>query len=191
MGSASRSGSRTSSWHGPLRTVFGMESARRFSFPRPFTFSTRPCGGCISRTSSSFRATASRLGASRARHIRRSVPNWLMRRGRWEPFTFVKRSAGPPLLTTRSVISVISRYGSTSASTSTSSPSCPSRSIQERRSAAGTASSLFQRVDSRPSHRSPQTCPRAWHRAMSCAAVSGVPGHVPRGPDRGLTPVMS
>jgi hypothetical protein len=32
-----------------------------------------------------------------------------MRSGRSEPLTFVKRSAGPPVFTTRSVISVISR----------------------------------------------------------------------------------
>ena len=139
MGSASRSGSSTSSWQAPRETLFGIESARRLSLPSPFTFSTRPCGGCISRTSSSLRATASRLSSPKARHVRRSVPNWLMRSGRCEPLTFVKRSAGPPLLTTRSVISVTSRYGSTSASISTSSPSRRSRSIQERRSAAGTA----------------------------------------------------
>ena len=79
-----------------MPTVFGIESASRLSLPSPFTFSTSPWGGCISITSSSLRATASRLGAPKARHMRRSVPNWLMRSGRSEPFTFVKRSAGPP-----------------------------------------------------------------------------------------------
>ena len=39
-----------------------------------------------------------------------------------EPRTFVNRSAGPPAFVTRSVISAISRYGSTSAVTSRSSP---------------------------------------------------------------------
>ena len=146
IGSASRSGSSTISWHAPRETLFGIESARRLSFPRPLTFSTRPCGGCISSTSSSFRATASRLSSPNARHMRRSVPNWLIRSGRSEPLTFLKRSAAPPDLTTRSTISVISRYGSTSASTSTNSPSRLSRSIQERRSATGTGPSLSRHV---------------------------------------------
>ena len=42
---------------GPLRTLFGSESARRFSLPSPLTFSTSPCGGCISITCWSFAAT--------------------------------------------------------------------------------------------------------------------------------------
>jgi hypothetical protein len=45
--------------------------------------------------------------------------------------------AGPPGLTTRSVISVISRCGSTSAETRTSSPSRSSSAIQSRRSRGG------------------------------------------------------
>ena len=55
--------------------LWGRESAIDLSFFRPRTLSTRPSGGCISRTSWSFAATASRLGASNARHMRRSVPN--------------------------------------------------------------------------------------------------------------------
>ena len=51
------------------------------------------------------------VGSPKARHIRRSVPNWLMRSGCSEPLTFVKRRAGPPAFTVRSTISVISRYG--------------------------------------------------------------------------------
>ena len=98
IGSASRSGSSTSSWQAPRGRVFGIESASRLSLPSPFTFSTSPCGGCISSTSSSLRATSSRLGSPKARHIRRSVPNWLMSSGRCEPLTFVKSSAGPPRL---------------------------------------------------------------------------------------------
>ncbi len=42
---------RTTSWHGPERTVFGRESAISLSFIRPATFSRRPSGGCISSTS--------------------------------------------------------------------------------------------------------------------------------------------
>ncbi len=84
IGSTSRSTSSpvsTTSWQGPLRTDFGIESAIDFSFARPFTFSTRPCGGCISSTSSSFDATSSRRSTPNARHIRRSVPNWLISSG--------------------------------------------------------------------------------------------------------------
>jgi hypothetical protein len=47
-------------------------------------------------------------------HMRRSVPNWLIRSGSRDPLTFSNSSAGPPDLTTRSVISVISRSASTS-----------------------------------------------------------------------------
>ena len=106
----------TISWQTPLETTFGRESAIDLSFFRPCTFSRRPCGGCISSTSASFAATASRLGAPKAMAMRRSVPNWLISSGCSEPFGFSKSSAGPPpALTSRSTISVISRYGSTSA----------------------------------------------------------------------------
>jgi hypothetical protein len=140
IGSKSRSTSspvRTTSWTGPERTVFGRESAIDFSFLRPLTFSASPCGGCISSTSPSLAATESRLGASKARHMRRSVPNWLIRSGCGDPLGLVKRSAGPPTLTVRSTISVTSRSGSTSASTRTSSPSRSSSAIHSRSEAGG------------------------------------------------------
>ena len=114
IGSRSRSTSspvRTISCAGPLRTVFGRESAIDFSFCRPCTFATSPSGGCISSTSPSRRATSSSDDAPNARHIRRSVPNWLISSGCDEPLTFSNSSAGPPALTTRSLISVISRSG--------------------------------------------------------------------------------
>ena len=47
--------------------------------------------------------------------MRRSLPNWLMSSGSADPRTLRKSSAGPPALTTRSAISLISRCGSTSA----------------------------------------------------------------------------
>ena len=62
IGSAPRSTSSprsTTSWHAPLRTVFGRESAIDFSFCSPRSFSASPCGGCISSTSASFVATSS------------------------------------------------------------------------------------------------------------------------------------
>src|SRR3954454_10003305 len=77
--------------------------------------------------------------------MRRSAPNWLTSKARSDPFGFVKRSAGPPDLTVLSTISVTSRYGSTSASISRSSTAWRSSSIQERRSAAGTTTSLSAR----------------------------------------------
>ena len=128
---------RTTSCARPERTLFGIESAIDFSFARLFTFSTRPCGGCISSTSPMRAPTSSRLAASKARHIRRSVPNWLIRSGCSEPLTFSNRSAGPPDLTVRSLISVISRCGSTSAEMRLSSPSRSRRAIQARRSRGG------------------------------------------------------
>ena len=57
-----------------------------------------------------------------------------MRSGCSAPFGFSKSNAGPPALTVRSTISVISRSGSTSAETRTSSPSRSSSAIQSRRS---------------------------------------------------------
>jgi len=140
IGSASSVASspvRTTSWHAPRRTVRGRESAIDFSFCRPRTFATRPCGGCISSTSPMRSPTASSDGASKARHIRRSVPNWLISSGSSEPLTFSNSSAGPPDFTVRSVISVISRCGSTSAPTRTSSPSRSSNLIHARRSTGG------------------------------------------------------
>ena len=109
IGSRSRFGSATISWQAPLDTVFGSESASFFSLPRPFTFSTRPCGGCISSTSATRLPSSSRSFTPNASAVRRSVPNWLMSSGCSEPFGFLKRSAGPPALTVRSTISVTSR----------------------------------------------------------------------------------
>src|SRR3954452_14419149 len=129
---------RTISWQTPLPTVFGRESAMDLSFCRPRTFSISPLGGCISSTSATRCATSSSFSTPRARHIRRSVPNWLIRSGCSAPRGRSKSSAAPPALTVRSTISVISRSGSTSADTRTSSPSRSSNAIQSRRSFAGT-----------------------------------------------------
>ena len=85
-------------------------------------------------TSATFAPTSSSLSTPNARHMRRSVPNWLMRSGRSAPFGFSNSNADPPAFTVRSTISVISRWGSTSAETRTSSPSLSSSAIQSRRS---------------------------------------------------------
>ncbi len=119
---SSDGGSSTTSWHGPEPTTFGRASASDFSFPRARILSTRPSGGVISRTSVTRSPSSSSRSTPNAMHMRRSVPNWFMRSGIAEPRTFRKRSAGPPALVTRSVISAISRCGSTSAATSTTSP---------------------------------------------------------------------
>ena len=57
--------------------------------------STSPCGGVSSSTSSSLAATSSSRSTPNARHMRRSVPNWLIRSGSREPLTFSNSSAGP------------------------------------------------------------------------------------------------
>ena len=112
-----------------------------------------PTGGCISSTSLTLRPTSSSCSTPNARHMRRSVPNWLISSGWLAPFGFSKRSAGPPALTVRSTISVISRSGSTSAVTRTSSPSRSRTAIQSRRSfmalsAGGAASASARRARS-------------------------------------------
>src|SRR5579862_7503944 len=140
-GSSPRSTSsprRTISWHVPLRTVCGSESAIDLSFCSPRTFSTRPVGGCISSTSATLRATSSSRSTPNARHMRRSLPNWLMSSECCEPCGRSNSSAGPPDFTVRSTISVISRSGSTSTVMRASSPSRSSSAIQSRRSRIAT-----------------------------------------------------
>jgi hypothetical protein len=63
----------------------------------PLTLATSPSGGCISSSSPSFRPTSSSEDAPKTRHMRRSVPNWLISSGCDDPFTFSNRSAGPAL----------------------------------------------------------------------------------------------
>ncbi len=140
IGSRSRSTSSpvsTTSWQAPFETSFGIESAIDLSLPSERTLSTRPCGGCSSRISSSRAPRSSRLSTPNAMHIRRSVPNWLTRSGCRAPFGFSKSTAGPPPFTRRSTISVASRSGSTSAETRTSSPSRSRSAIHSRRSETG------------------------------------------------------
>ena len=112
----------TISWQAAFDTSFGIESAIDLSLPSERTLSTSPCGGCSSRISPSLSARSSSFSTPNAMHMRFSVPNWLIRSGCAAPFGFSNRSAGPPDLTTRSTISVISRSGSTSAEMRTSSP---------------------------------------------------------------------
>ena len=123
IGSESRlGGSSTISWQGPDDTDLGRESASDFSRPSARSLSIMPSGGAISSTSETRSPSWSRSSTPNAMQALRRVPNWLITTGSWEPLTLRKKSAGPPALTVRSVISVISRCGSTSASTSCNSP---------------------------------------------------------------------
>ena len=63
-----------------------------------------------------------------------SVPYMLMRTGIFDPSTFSNSSAGPPLLTTRSQISVISRSQVTGAGIRRSSPLLSRKEMNSRRS---------------------------------------------------------
>ncbi len=127
----------TTSWQAPRRTVFGSESAIDFSWRSPRSLSTRPAGGCISSTSASFAPTSSSPSTPKARHMRRSLPNWFTSSGCSLPAGRSNSSAGPPAFTVLSTISVTSSAGLTSALTRTSSPSRSSSAIQSRRSAGG------------------------------------------------------
>ena len=170
IGRRSRSGwSSTSSWQGPLETVCARESASDLSLPRARSLSPTPCGGCISSTEETLSPSSSSRSTPKARHMRRSVPNWLISSGSDDPRTFRNSSAGPPALTTRSAISLISRYGSTSAVTSTSSPSRPSRSIHSRRSSQITCGRLD---DDQPAHAQARAARRA---CASCASTTSRP----------------
>src|SRR6476619_7365584 len=156
---SSDGGSSTTSWHGPDPTTFGRESAIDFSFPRARIFPTNPSGGVISSTAETFAPRSSSRSTPSAMHIRRSVPNWLIRSGIDEPRTFRKSSAGPPDLVTRSVISAISRSGSTSAVTSTSSSWRRRWSSQSRRSEKAIGGAESNRGAAVPSHGEVSTPP--------------------------------
>ena len=74
IGRRSRSGrSSTTSWHGPLETVFGRESASDLSLPRARSLSPMPWGGCSSSTEATFSPSSSSRSTPNARHMRRSV----------------------------------------------------------------------------------------------------------------------
>ena len=110
--------------HGAVANGRRRESAIDFSFCRPRTFSDEPLRRLhLEHVARACAATSSSGSTPNARHMRRSVPNWLISSGCCAPFALSKRSAGPPAFTVRSTISVTSRCGSTSAVTRTSSPS--------------------------------------------------------------------
>ena len=163
---------RTISWQMPFPTVFGRESAIDFELLQAADFLHQPARRLHLEHVGDLLATSSSRWTPNARHILRSVPNWLIRSGCSDPFGFSNSSAGPPAFTVRSTISVISRSGSTSAETRTSSPSRSSSAIQSRRSRGPWRLSLWRRGVGK---RSP-----ARTRALLPSPESGVQGRLRR-----------
>ena len=124
----------TTSWQAPLRTLFGRESAIDLSCLQALDLRASPSGGCISRMSPTRSPTSSSDSTPNARHMRRSVPNWLMSSGTLASLRALEEQRRAAGLDERSTISVTSRCGSTSAATRTSSPSRSRSAIHSRRS---------------------------------------------------------
>ena len=131
------------SLQGPVCTVLGKNLPISASMGSIFNFSRKPSGDFMFSNWRMRSAISSRRSTPSAICMRRSEPNWLINTGMpFAPFTFSKSRAGPPgwpyclaaPLDTRSVISVISRTGSTSALIRLSSPARSSAAIQSRRS---------------------------------------------------------
>ena len=131
------------SLHGPVARVLGKIFPISASMGSIFTLSSRPSGDLTLRNSWMRFAISSSEPTPSAICIRRSEPNWLIRTfAPGCPLTFSKSSAWPPAgrppvclaLETRSVISVISRTGSTSAETRFSSRLRSSSAIHSLRS---------------------------------------------------------
>ena len=133
----------TISWLAPRETVFGSESAIDFSFFRPRTLSRCPAGPHLEHVLELLRDIVEPLDSERQAHPRLGA-ELIDREGMLDPFGRSNRSAGPPALTVRSTISVISRYGSASAETRTSSPSSSSRRIRSRGSPGGVIPRRFR-----------------------------------------------
>ena len=72
----------TTSWQAPRRTVFGRESAIDFSVFSPRTFAREPLRRLHLEHVGELRSpTSSSRSTPNARHMRRSVPNWLISSG--------------------------------------------------------------------------------------------------------------
>ena len=126
---------RMTSLQAPVETVFGKNLPISASIGSIFTLSSRPCGDLTSMKCRMRSAMSSNESTSRASFMRRADPNWLIRTCcPGCPLTFWKSRAGPLTLLMRSVISAISRIGSTSVLTCLSSPARSSAAIQSRRS---------------------------------------------------------
>ena len=87
----------------------------------------------------------------------------------------LEEGAGPPALTTRSTISVISRSGSTSAATRRSSPSRSRSAIHSRRSRGSADTAAQSRASSTHSSASSKVSARPSRHAGSTRAGAGCP----------------
>ena len=154
------------SLQGPVATILGKNFPASVSSGSILSLSRKPCGDLRSMKTRMRSANSSKEFTPRASFIRASEPNWLMRTWEpgWF-FMFWKRRAGPPgfcaefrlaslgetaqaavptwpvvvltPLLTRSVISAISRMGSTSVWMRFSSPARSRAAIHWRRSSKG------------------------------------------------------
>ena len=161
MGKSSKENSSRlmTSLQGPVATVLGKNLPISASMGSIFTLSRNPWGDFTSMKPRMRSAISSRESTSSASFMRRAEPNWLISTcAPGYPLTFWKRSARPPgtaalvsaggpgttvagrgllrpkPLLTRSVISLISRMGSTSVRIFFNSPARSSAAIHSRRS---------------------------------------------------------
>src|SRR5665811_734629 len=91
-----------------------------------------------------------------------SLPNWLMKTGKDDPWGLRNSRAGPPDLTTLSAISVISRTGSTGSSITARSPRSRRRLMKSRKS-------LIRQVPDQPGPPSGRT----WSSFASLREIEG------------------
>src|SRR5271166_3161006 len=147
------------SLHGPVETSLGKNLPISASMGNILSLSSHPCGDLTSMNILRRAEISSSESTSSAISIRRLEPNWLIRTFApgW-PLMFSKSNAGPPgpwlprgpHFDTRSVISVISKIGSTSALTRFSSPALSSAEIHSLRSLYATAQPFSSGVRRRP-----------------------------------------
>src|SRR5258706_774668 len=129
--------SRTSSWHGAADTTVGTMLSTCFKSGSLSQRSRHPRGGSGSLSNASRRPISRSSCTSlfpMPRATRNGVPNKLASTGIRNPAGRSNKSAGPPRLSTRSQISVISRRGAISTATRFSSPGCSGWAMKSRRS---------------------------------------------------------
>jgi hypothetical protein len=81
----------TTSCERPERTLFGIESAIDLSLAPALDLLDEPCGRLHLEHVAERGTDFVRARASKARHMRRSVPNWLISRGCSEPLTVLEQ----------------------------------------------------------------------------------------------------
>src|SRR5688572_12614425 len=132
--------SSTISWHGAALTKRGSIASTCFNSGSLSQASFHPFGGSgsLSIASSTPSSRNAFVGSGSSTPMpsatRFTVPNRLPSTGRAYPLGFSNSSAGPPALSTRSQISVISSRGSTVAATRFSSPRASSWARKSRKS---------------------------------------------------------